>query len=114
MQTQMKTVARPAARVANVRVAAPISRRAVVRVAATATAEKSCCGSKPAHGRIYNFSAGPAILPVEVNQHINYVSKLFGRRRHVDRSSVDGAKVLYVGAPALTQWTTILQLRYCR
>jgi hypothetical protein len=49
----------PAARVAG--------RRLAVRVYATATLNKPSGAARPLpHGRIFNFSAGPAILPQEV------------------------------------------------
>lgn len=56
MQAMQQRVVRPAQRVTSMRATAPV-RRPVVRVAASATA---------AAGRIFNFSAGPAMLPLDV------------------------------------------------
>ncbi|KAJ9513787.1 hypothetical protein QJQ45_015514 [Haematococcus lacustris] len=66
---QGRLASRPAAaRVGSARVACRASRRAAVRVCATATLDKPAVGvPKPgSDGRIFNFSAGPAILPLEV------------------------------------------------
>lgn len=57
MQAMQQRVVRPAQRVTSMRATAPV-RRPVVRVAASATA---------AAGRIFNFSAGPAMLPLDVS-----------------------------------------------
>eukprot|EP00199_Chlamydomonas_sp_CCMP681_P002303 CAMPEP_0119101184 /NCGR_PEP_ID=MMETSP1180-20130426/300_1 /TAXON_ID=3052 ORGANISM="Chlamydomonas cf sp, Strain CCMP681" /NCGR_SAMPLE_ID=MMETSP1180 /ASSEMBLY_ACC=CAM_ASM_000741 /LENGTH=410 /DNA_ID=CAMNT_0007085265 /DNA_START=76 /DNA_END=1308 /DNA_ORIENTATION=+ len=67
MQASMTRL--PATRVGSTRIAQPISvqRRTALRVSASATlTSPSASASKTEAGRIFNFSAGPAMLPLEV------------------------------------------------